>query len=705
MGAEDTTGDGVGTARPTRRVLYVDNDTSTRAAVQECAEGKYPDLLVETAESGETARARTTDWRPDCVVAEYDLPDCDGLRLYERLRADGYDGPFVLFTAHEPATIAREAFAAGVDDFVQKRPDAEGYEFLFDKVTGAVDSGSRVAYDSGGARRDVETLVALATGPDEGREVVGELSSLLDSVPEPEGVYDAIADVLENDGTFRTHLAREGEEGLTDPRVWQPDDGDGAVEHTRLGVPDEEPVSVVDIFRDVSAEYERAERIERFERLLDTAQDGLYALDANGFYTYVNESMAGTLRYDREELLGMHAGEILGRGEYDRGQQHVQELVDDDGRESEVMEVSVERADGTELPVAIHYSPLYDEAGNYDGLVGVMRDISERKERERRYRTLAENIPQGSVSMFDPDLCYTLVGGQLFESIDYDPDFFEGKTIAESHTDGYVERFEPLYKAVLEGEHSSFEFSHAGRYYRTNLAPIRDTSGTVTAGLEMVLDVTEQHEYKRELERQNERLGEFASIVSHDLRNPLNVIEGRLQLYREGGSEDHLDIVEDNVERMGMLIDDLLDLAQKGQSVGDVERLTLESFVQQCWESVDTAGATLETDDLGAIAADPGRLEQLFGNLFGNAVEHGGSPVRVRVGLLDDGFYVADDGPGIPPERREKVLEYGVTDSKDGTGIGLAIVSEIAQAHGWSVTVTESDDGGARFEFTGIERP
>jgi signal transduction histidine kinase len=87
-------------------------------------------------------------------------------------------------------------------------------------------------------------------------------------------------------------------------------------------------------------------------------------------------------------------------------------------------------------------------------------------------------------------------------------------------------------------------------------------------------------------------------------------------------------------------------------------------------------------------------------------VEHGGSDVTVRVGTLDDrpGFYVEDDGPGIPEEVREEVFDRGVTTDDDGTGFGLAIVREIAEAHGWTVRATESDAGGARFEFTGVPR-
>jgi signal transduction histidine kinase len=108
-----------------------------------------------------------------------------------------------------------------------------------------------------------------------------------------------------------------------------------------------------------------------------------------------------------------------------------------------------------------------------------------------------------------------------------------------------------------------------------------------------------------------------------------------------------------------------------------------------------------------AFLADADRLQQLLENLFRNAVEHGGEEVTVQVGALDDasGFYVADNGVGIPEESQGKVFDSGYSSATDGTGFGLAIVKEIVDAHGWMIRVTENSEGGARFEITGIAFP
>jgi len=227
------------------------------------------------------------------------------------------------------------------------------------------------------------------------------------------------------------------------------------------------------------------------------------------------------------------------------------------------------------------------------------------------------------------------------------------------------------------------------------------------------------------LKRQNERLEEFASIVSHDLRNPLNVAQGQLELARiqldpvEGGASERLDTVERAHDRMGSLVDELLALARAGKRVETVASVALADVTERSWRQVPTTGAALVVETERVIRADQGRLQQLIENLARNAVEHGstndrtesdddtdhGNDVTVTVGDVDDGsgFYVADDGPGIREEDRERVFERGYSSTEEGTGFGLAIVAEIADAHGWEVTVTDGSEGGARFEVTGVE--
>ena len=240
----------------------------------------------------------------------------------------------------------------------------------------------------------------------------------------------------------------------------------------------------------------------------------------------------------------------------------------------------------------------------------------------------------------------------------------------------------------------------------------------------------DRRETTARLRMQNERFREFTSIVSHDLRNPISVLSGALDLAEATGDSEQFDRCRRALRRMDDLIDDLSTLTRDGAVADDTEPLALGRTARTCWATVETGGAELRIDDDATIRADEDRLRQLFENLFRNSVEHGSTtprseprgdsvehgstssrtaaddPVTVRVGMLPagDGFYVEDDGVGIPEGRRKDVFERGYSTATTGTGLGLAIVEKMAAAHGWTVTVTAGDAGGARIEIRGVDR-
>lgn len=206
------------------------------------------------------------------------------------------------------------------------------------------------------------------------------------------------------------------------------------------------------------------------------------------------------------------------------------------------------------------------------------------------------------------------------------------------------------------------------------------------------------------LEREIDRLDTFASIVSHDLQNPLNVAEGWLDIARDKGGSEELQRVSDALDRMNEIVEYTLLLARAGKTVGEKETIELRDFAEECWRHVSMGDAKLKIETNVTIYGDRGRLQHLLENLYRNAMEHGGDDVTITVGGIDDsGFYVEDNGPGIPEDERDEVFQTGFTTSASGTGFGLSIVKEVVDAHGWDIRVTESADGGARFEITGVE--
>jgi len=233
-----------------------------------------------------------------------------------------------------------------------------------------------------------------------------------------------------------------------------------------------------------------------------------------------------------------------------------------------------------------------------------------------------------------------------------------------------------------------------------------DLARVFGANVETAIDRLEHirtlREHETQLEAKTERLDRFAEKVSHELRNPLNVLAGRLERVRATGNPDHLDHLEQSINRMDRLIDDILTLSRTGEVDIEPEPIELRALATDSWDAVRTPETRLDIESSSVVAADADRVRQVFENLFRNAAEHAGPDVTVSVGVFDDGFYIEDDGCGIDETQQDRLVAVGESGDVWSAGLGLAVVSEVVELHGWSLTVTDSATGGARFEFRGV---
>lgn len=228
-------------------------------------------------------------------------------------------------------------------------------------------------------------------------------------------------------------------------------------------------------------------------------------------------------------------------------------------------------------------------------------------------------------------------------------------------------------------------------------------------------DITEHKKREEELERKNEEMKEFASILSHDIRNPVNIAQGYLSRIGDEANQDSVERIKRSLDRIDDLIDDTLTITKESGDVEETELVDIAEIVSQCWAMTDTGDAELRVADEFTLECDTDRVSRLFENLFRNAVDHNDDSVTVRVGIHNTmttstrgggqekrAFYVQDNGSGIPEEDREDVLKLGETTAREGTGLGLPIVERVAEAHGWRMKIGETVTGGAKFVFSNV---
>ncbi|MFB6094465.1 MAG: PAS domain S-box protein [Halanaeroarchaeum sp.] len=456
----------------------------------------------------------------------------------------------------------------------------------------------------------------------------------------------------------------------------------------------------------------RDRELERYRTVVEASGDPVYTLDSEGYVTFANEALAELTGYDVEQIVGHHVAALLKRDHVERGNRLIRDLLADEERTKGTFELTLERRDGETLRCENHVALL--PGGEFRGTVGVLRDVTERHRRanelaeERdRMNAIFETIPEplAHVSYEGTEPRVEAVNS-AFEDVF---GFGVGDVEGETPNDAIVP------ESVLD-EARRIDASTGDRDFlereveRKTVDGVRDFLLRMTrfdAGdrdgeaIVAYVDVTQQKERQRELERHNRRLDRFASVVSHDLRSPLTVASGRLELLAEECSSSHVDSIGEALDRMDALIEDALSLAKHGEPVTEQTTLDLASVAESSWRHVDAAEATVTVTDGLRFVGHRSRVQSVFENLFGNAVEHAGPDVTITVESLEDGFAVEDDGPGLPTD--EDLFAPGVTTDPDGTGFGLSIVEEVVRAHGWSIRATEGADGGARFEITGVE--
>lgn len=210
-------------------------------------------------------------------------------------------------------------------------------------------------------------------------------------------------------------------------------------------------------------------------------------------------------------------------------------------------------------------------------------------------------------------------------------------------------------------------------------------------------DSEKVEELEIELEKKRGRLEEFSSIVSHDLRNPLNLAQGYLELAQESGDEKDFKEVKKSLDRMEEIIEHVLFMARKPEKIEE-EEVDLKEVFESAWRDVGPEGGSYNVES-HKIKADRASLKEMLKKMISNSLAHNEKDIRIRLGGLEKGFYFEDNGNGIDSGLDQKVFDYGFSTDEEGTGFGLSVVKRIAEAHGWSYEVKDSESGGARFEF------
>jgi len=545
------------------------------------------------------------------------------------------------------------------------------------------------------------------------------------------------APTLPVDGSIAGRIYRDGESTVIedvhqDPDIHNPDTnlmghcylplgdhgvliagsaGSAAFNDTDLSVADLLAGNLVAALDRVEHAETARQRLEQLSLFFEESPLGAVQWDETFRFDHLNERAQEILGYSEDELRGESWERIVADSDHDQVQNAVKQLLDADGG-TRVINENITQS-GEVRTCEWHNRAVTGADGEVRSVFSKFYDVTDRerhKQQLEEYETVLKTLSD-AVYVLDENGRFTYVNDEFVELVGYDRETIIGNTPSLFKDEETVTVAEQQLGRLLSEdgpETVTFEITIQPRdgdpvVCEDHMCVLPYEGESFKGSVGTLRDVTERKERTRELERQNDRLDEFASVVSHDLRNPLLVAEGRLELAQAECECAHLADIADAIERSQTLIDDLLTLARGGDVVGGTEEVSVSALAEECWQVVPSEKATLAVDSNQTIIADRSRVQQLLENLLTNAVEHGGEDVTISVGDLADGFYIADDGVGIPDEERDSIFEAGYSTVEDGTGFGLRIVKQVVDAHGWEIRIAETDNGGVRFEITGVD--
>jgi PAS domain S-box-containing protein len=702
------------------RVLHVDDesDFADLVSIYLEREGDVLEVITETSPEAGLKRLETDDI--DCIVSDYDMPRTNGLEFLDAVREDHPEIPFILFTGKGSEEIASEAISAGVTDYIQKGGGTDQYTVLANRIENVVQQyhvGQEVKrgfhaietaregiafLDEEGTFLYVNPAYAETYGYDH-EELVGEHWEILYPDEQVSQVYDEILPSVPVEGKWsgeNIHLDKDGNRLVVNHALSYCSEG-----------------TLLCFIQDVTEQKEMKRALERerqrFELFVDAVEDyAIFSLDTEGFITSWNRGAERLKGYDKDAIIGEHFSIFYPEEKVEEG--YPEKLLATAFDEGSVEDTGWRvRQDGSEFWANVLITAVFDDDGQHQGFLKVTREETRDQETqqaieaEKDFLDRALDVLEDIFYVLDSEGNIVRVTDRAVETTGYSRE----ELLAMSSLDLFPPEERPRIQEDIEEALETGSATSEAHLLTENgrIMPFEFRKRQVTDAEGNVLlvgigrDISERKRRERQLERQLDQFEHFGSVLSHDLRTPLTTAQGRLELAQETGDEEHLRQAEIALERLDDLIENMSSVMREGELVGDITAVEIEDCLRSVWESLETTDATLIVEIEESIQADEDALKRLVENLFKNALEHAGDDVHVTVGPLTDGFYIEDDGPGIPEDKRERIFEAGYSTKESGGGFGMASVRQLVVAHGWEIIATEGEEGGARFEITDVE--
>ncbi len=491
---------------------------------------------------------------------------------------------------------------------------------------------------------------------------------------------------------------------------------------------------------------------EELEKSFKELADYKYALDKSsivaitdqkGIIRYVNDNFCKISKYSSEELIGQDH-RIINSGFHSKG--FIRELWTTIANGKVWKGELKNRAkDGSTYWVDTTIIPFLNIAGKPERYIAIRSDITARKYAEEQwvknkeiYKAIVSSIPRLGISIIDTSGQFIVAEGEAMITPGYHSTGLIGKKTEEVIAPEQYAVLAPCYKRALRGENFSMEWHTNERDLLLQFVPFINQSGTVDSAMTVTIDISEikQAQYDieqlnrtlelkvlertRQLQEANKEMEAFTYSVSHDLRAPLRIIDGYSNIlsaeFTTSAPEENrrlLGIIMQNVQRMGKLIDELLNLSRLSRKALNITRNNMTMLVKTILnDRIELAGhhAEIRVAALHPANCDQSLISQVWINLISNAIKYSRKREYPLIEISSAAqpsfvsYTIKDNGVGFDMKYAGKLFDvfqrlHNLSEY-EGTGIGLALVQRIVLNHGGKVWAEATENEGATFHFS-----
>jgi PAS domain S-box-containing protein len=735
---------------PFLRILHVDDNVLDRELIQDALEREGNQFTVISAASRSEFETQLAMDSFDLILTDFNILGFEGLQIIEAVRQKNPFLPVIVVTGTGSEEVAVDALKLGAADYVIKSP--KHIRRLPIAIRSAIDRKRLLQeqlQSEQALRTSEERLRAFVRAlPDlafivssdgyyvqllsdsehslykEGKHLVGK--HITETLPIP--IADQLANAIQRTMVTSSTQSVEYKIESTISTRWYEVRISPMITDTR------EKSLVVYIVRDITQRKMTEAKLKSERNLLrtliDNVPDYIYVMDQDGRFAASNTAHAAVLHLTPPQIIGKTVADIL-------SPDFARRLHDDDkkimltGNPLISEERLIENVDEVSQWVLMTKVPLRDENSEIIGLVGISRDITDRRQAEEALRASEEHlraVVSGTpVILFELDTkgVLTFLQGRNVNRFSKPSTVDIGGSVLDNFGE-FIPEIQEHFRLALVGEETSSILTLGDVILDVHYSPMRNKVGEVSGIVGVATDITERLKAEKlriELEKEQEMIAlkeRFIATASHDFRTPLAIIKMNaimLDTFQDRMTPEQrtskLRQISIQIDQMAQLLDDVLTMSKANAGKIDFKPklITLKPFCVQIWENFRNMAEkthTIDFDfdfDYAEVVLDPNLMQYILVNLLSNAVKYSPQNGHICFRVSNDQdqliFDVSDNGIGIPESDQAKLFQpfhrAENTRGIDGTGLGLSIVKSYVERHGGSIQLESKEGEGTKF--------